>query len=154
MTESLRYLAAEDIDAIATYIQSVPPVQAADFSQIRAKSVASTPLKGIEAHDVGALVFAASCAGCHAWSGENTALELSGLIGSRTVDDPKATNLVNVVLHGGSGIPNENSAVMPAFGETYSDAEVAAVANFVTARFGGAESHVTAKDVARARSAD
>jgi mono/diheme cytochrome c family protein len=40
---------------------------------------------------------------------------------------------------------------MPAFGNAYSDAEIAAVANDVTARFGAAPSKLTEKDVAELR---
>jgi mono/diheme cytochrome c family protein len=40
---------------------------------------------------------------------------------------------------------------MPAFGGTYTDSEIAAVANYVTARFGSAPSKLTAKDVAELR---
>ena len=40
---------------------------------------------------------------------------------------------------------------MPAFADAYSNTEIPAVANYVTARFGAAPSHLTAKDVARFR---
>ena len=40
---------------------------------------------------------------------------------------------------------------MPAFGAAYSDAEIAAVANYVTGRFGSAASHIDADDVANLR---
>jgi mono/diheme cytochrome c family protein len=40
---------------------------------------------------------------------------------------------------------------MPAFGPAYSDNEIAAVANYVTARFGSAPSKITEKDVAGLR---
>jgi mono/diheme cytochrome c family protein len=40
---------------------------------------------------------------------------------------------------------------MPAFGEAYSDTEIAAVANYVTARFGAEPSKLTEKDVAELR---
>jgi mono/diheme cytochrome c family protein len=40
---------------------------------------------------------------------------------------------------------------MSAFGKAYSDAEIAAVANYVTARFGSNGSHLTAQDVADLR---
>ena len=40
---------------------------------------------------------------------------------------------------------------MPAFGHAYSDDEIAAVANYVTARFGSKPSQLTAKDVAELR---
>jgi len=40
---------------------------------------------------------------------------------------------------------------MPAFGAVYSDIEIAAVANYVTARFGSKPSKVTVQDVAELR---
>ena len=40
---------------------------------------------------------------------------------------------------------------MPAFGSTHSDTEIAAVANYVTARFGSVKSNLTDKDVAELR---
>ena len=41
---------------------------------------------------------------------------------------------------------------MPAFGAIYSDADIAAVFNYVTARFGAASSNLTDKDIAELRS--
>ena len=40
---------------------------------------------------------------------------------------------------------------MPAFGHAYSNDEIAAVANYVTARFGAKGASLTASDVARLR---
>ena len=40
---------------------------------------------------------------------------------------------------------------MPAFGNAYSDDEIAAVTNYVTARFGSKGSKLTANDVAELR---
>jgi mono/diheme cytochrome c family protein len=40
---------------------------------------------------------------------------------------------------------------MPAFGSIYSDTEIAAVANYVTARFGSAKSAIAEGDVAALR---
>jgi mono/diheme cytochrome c family protein len=40
---------------------------------------------------------------------------------------------------------------MPAFGNAYSDVEIAAVANYVTARLGAKPSQLTANDVAGLR---
>jgi mono/diheme cytochrome c family protein len=40
---------------------------------------------------------------------------------------------------------------MPAFGNAYSDVEIAAVANYVTARFGAMPAKLSAKDVASLR---
>jgi mono/diheme cytochrome c family protein len=40
---------------------------------------------------------------------------------------------------------------MPAFGNAYSDAEIAAVANYVTSHFGSKGSQLTSRDVAQLR---
>ena len=45
----------------------------------------------------------------------------------------------------------EGTVSMPAFGDAYSDDEIAAVANYVTARFGTKRSQITAQDVAELR---
>ena len=44
----------------------------------------------------------------------------------------EATNLLQVVLHGARlAQPGEGISFMPAFGQAYSDAEIAAVSNYV-----------------------
>jgi mono/diheme cytochrome c family protein len=45
----------------------------------------------------------------------------------------------------------EGAVSMPAFGDAYSDAEIAAVTNYVTARFGSKPSAISAQDVAELR---
>ena len=40
---------------------------------------------------------------------------------------------------------------MPAFGDAYSDEEIASLANYVTARFGSTASRLKARDVASLR---
>jgi mono/diheme cytochrome c family protein len=43
---------------------------------------------------------------------------------------------------------------MPEFGSTYSDGEIASVANYVTERFGARGSTLTAQDIEKMRAAD
>jgi mono/diheme cytochrome c family protein len=40
---------------------------------------------------------------------------------------------------------------MPAFGAAYSDSDIAAVANYVTARFGSSASNLSAAEIAKMR---
>ena len=60
-------------------------------------------------------------------------------------------NVAQIVISGARRPTPGGGVMMPAFGAAYSDTEIAAVANDVTARFGAAPSHLTAKDVARLR---
>jgi len=60
-------------------------------------------------------------------------------------------NVVQIVLAGERADMADRLVPIPVFGGTYSGTELAAMANYVTARFGTALPHLTAKDVARLR---
>jgi mono/diheme cytochrome c family protein len=94
------------------------------------------------------MLFAGDCAGCHGWTGVNRHVPHTTLTGTRAVNDPTATNVALAVLRGAGTLPpSSDIATMPAFGGVYSDSAVAAVANYVTARFGAQPSTITAKEV-------
>jgi mono/diheme cytochrome c family protein len=143
---SLSKLMPSDIRALVTYVRSIPPIAASDFPAVRTEVADATPWSGadVTADSLGKQVFAGACAGCHGWTGTSPVMDRATLIGSRALNDPTAVNVVQMVL---SGSP----AGMPAFGAAYSDAEIAAVANYVTARFGAKASAVTARKVAHLR---
>jgi mono/diheme cytochrome c family protein len=143
---SLSKLTPSDIRALVAYARSIPPIAASDFPAVRTEVADATPWSGadVTADSLGKQVFAGACAGCHGWTGTSPVMDRATLIGSRALNDPTAVNVVQMVL---SGSP----AGMPAFGAAYSDAEIAAVANYVTARFGAKASAVTARKVAHLR---
>ena len=72
------------------------------------------------------------------------------LRGSRTVNDPDATNLAILLAGSNAPLPVEH-AVMPPFARGHSDDELAAVANFVNGFFGNGTTKVTAADIDKAR---
>ena len=69
------------------------------------------------------------------------------------MNDPSGMNVTQAVLHGVNLPLGDGAAFMPAFGKSYSDAEVAAVANYVIGRFGGKTGKVTPAAVRKARQA-
>ena len=71
--------------------------------------------------------------------------------GSAAVNDPSATNVARIVIGGTRRLTPDDALSMPSFGHAYSDDEIAAVANYVTARFGAKGSSLTARDVADLR---
>jgi mono/diheme cytochrome c family protein len=73
------------------------------------------------------------------------------LIGTLDVNDPTANNVAQIIIGGAQRHTAVDADNMPAFGSTYSDAEIASVANFVTARYGATPSRITAAQVARLR---
>jgi mono/diheme cytochrome c family protein len=73
------------------------------------------------------------------------------IVGARAVNDRTATNVAQIVISGTKRSTPRDVVSMPAFGSIYSDIEIAAVTNYVTARFGSEPSKVSAKDVAELR---
>ena len=96
-------------------------------------------------------VFEGACASCHDWSGVSPIADFATLTGSRAVNDPSATNVAQIVISGTKRITPPNAVSMPAFGSIYSDADIAAVANYVTARFGAKGSSIGEHEVANLR---
>jgi mono/diheme cytochrome c family protein len=99
----------------------------------------------------GKQVFEQACASCHSWSGVSTLTNNATLTGNRAVNDSTAVNVAQIVINGERRQTPNGVVMMPAFGAAYSDVEIAAVANYVTARFGAKGSSLTAKDVAKLR---
>jgi mono/diheme cytochrome c family protein len=145
---SLSRLTKSDIAAIVTYLRTVP-ASAGDLPKLAGPAPATPRVAGIE-NPVGQRMFEGNCLSCHAWTGAGTVREDAQLTGVRAVNDPSAANVVQMIL-GGGGKPDTPHPYMPGFGYAYSDAEIAAVANYVTARFGSTPSHVTPTDVANLR---
>jgi mono/diheme cytochrome c family protein len=143
--KSLSYLVPGDIAAIVTYLRSVPAISTSDLPAPKAVSAPPSHKEGVVAdYDPrGKTVFEGACASCHGWTGVSPVTHYATLTGVRAVNDPTAINVAETVIHG--------TEYMPSFGQAYSDDEIAAVANYVTARFGASPSRITGRDVAASR---
>jgi mono/diheme cytochrome c family protein len=145
---SLSQLDPADIRALAAYVRSVPAVSSPGLPRTIAAAVTLSHRDGGgAANAVGKQVFEGACAGCHGWSGISPLSSVADLTGARAVNDPQATNVVQIVLAGEERSSGQVPLQMPAFGGSYSDNEVAAVANYVTARFGSKGSSLDARNV-------
>src|SRR3984885_6138189 len=146
---SLQYLTPGDITAIVTYVRSVAAVTTSDLPEPKASPAPSSYAEGVAANadPVGKAVYAGACAGCHDWSGVSPAIPYATLTGVRSVNDPTATNVVQVILSGAHRQLSDARTTMPAFGSAYSDREIASLANYVTARFGAQPSAATAQSI-------
>ncbi|MET3723585.1 c-type cytochrome [Sphingomonas trueperi] len=147
---SLSKIAASDIRAIVTYLRTIPPVSTARLPAPKAEAASDrhSEMAGA-ANPRGKQVFEGACVSCHGWSGRSLIHPDATLVGARSVNDTGASNVALAVL---SGIQRPAPSLsMPAFRGSYSDAEIAAVANYVTARFGAKGAALTAKDVAKLR---
>ncbi len=149
---SLRFLTPGDVSALVTYVTSVPAVISRDLPALKAAAAPARHSEGVTAalDSRGKEIFAGACASCHGWSGVSPVVGYATLTGARAINDPTATNVVQAILSGSSAEGGGN-VYMPSFGSAYSDSEVAAVANYVTARFGASPSSLTAANVASLR---
>jgi mono/diheme cytochrome c family protein len=142
--ESLSHLKPGDITAMVTYLRSVP----------RATPAAAAQLAATDSNVHGKEVYEGACAGCHGWTGVSPVIPFATLTGTRSVNDASANNVAQVIIGGGHRHLALDANNMPAFGATYSDAEIAAVANYVTALYGVKGSDLTAAHVAKLRAED
>lgn len=143
-------MTASDIRAMIAYLRTIPAVRTRASPKMAgpAPAVASAGPMG---NAPGKRIFEGACASCHAWSGRGAITADQQLTGNRAVNDATAANVAMMILNGTGGSPEHAGAYMPAFRDAYSDAEIAAVANYVTARFGAKPSRVTAAHVKRMR---
>jgi mono/diheme cytochrome c family protein len=150
--QSLSQLAPEDIKAVVAYLRTVPPTVSPDLPATLAPPAPASHKEGGRTADArGKMVFEGACVSCHEWTGESTISPFATLTGAWAVNDPSAINVVQIVISGTRRHTPPSAVSMPAFGNAYSDAEIAAVANYVTARFGSKGSEITAQDVAELR---
>jgi mono/diheme cytochrome c family protein len=150
--DSLSYLVPDDVHALVTYLRSIP-AHASDLPRTVTTPASASYKEGVaaDANSRGEKIFAGACASCHDWTGVSPVTGFATLTGVRAVNDPSATNVAQTVINGVNRQTADGKIFMPAFGEGYSDDDIAAVANYVTARFGAKGAELTGKDVADLR---
>jgi len=149
---SFSKLTPEDVHAVVAYLRSVPAIASPDLPATPAPPAPASHRQGGGTPDPrGKMVFEGACVSCHGWTGESSISPFATLTGAWAVNDPGATNVAQIVISGTKRHTPKDAISMPAFGNAYSDAEIAAVANYVTSRFGSKGSQLSAQDVAQLR---
>jgi mono/diheme cytochrome c family protein len=149
---SLTFLTPGDIHALVVYLRSVPAASSDLPHTVEAPAPASHREGATAGMDPrGEQIFAGACASCHDWTGVSPTSKYATLTGVRAVNDPSATNVAQTIINGVNRKTAEGMIFMPAFGEGYTDDDIAAVSNYVTARFGAQGAHLTAMDIASLR---
>jgi mono/diheme cytochrome c family protein len=149
---SFSKLTQDDVRALVAYLRSVPAIASDDLPAALAPAAPASHKQGGGTPDPrGKMVFEGACVGCHGWSGESPISPFATLTGSWAVNDPSATNVAQIVISGTRRDTPADAISMPSFGSAYTDGEIAAVANYVTARFGSKPSQITAREVAELR---
>jgi mono/diheme cytochrome c family protein len=154
--ESMSRLSSSDIEAMVTYLRTIPSAHSSDLAAPRMTPASAQDEPGnlTGAHMRAKQIYEEACAGCHGWSGKDSVITAANLTGTRSVNDPTAINVAQIIIHGAEHRAAEHSADMPSFDGIFSDADIAAVANYVIARFGVKGAQLNASDIAQLRSAN
>ncbi|MDN7353329.1 cytochrome c [Acetobacter senegalensis] len=130
----LRYMTPEDIAAIVVYLRNLAPIAEGPAVQSSLKVQDKTRT---ETESRGQMLFVQACAGCHLPDGRGRQSEWAALAGAHSLSDPEALNLIQVLREGTSLETVQGRVFMPGFTKTYTAEELAAIATYVTAHFGG-----------------
>src|SRR4051794_4369518 len=138
VVSNLSSVPESELRAIAVYMAAQFGAPTADRKRRGEEALmqAKSPAPQASTTDpAGAAIYAAACADCHETSrplpygGVNLGL-------STAISAPDARNAANIVLSGVPPIQGERSPIMPGFAESMDDGQIAALLNFLRARFG------------------
>jgi mono/diheme cytochrome c family protein len=138
---SLRHLTPDDATALAHYLKAVTPI----------RTLVTPADQHVAEDELGAHVFAGACASCHRLDGTGAQSPYAALAGDQAASDPAATNLMQIVLHGGQLSTPDGEMKMPGFARGYTDVELSAVANYTIAHFGQRRGQMTPQAVGTLR---
>jgi mono/diheme cytochrome c family protein len=144
--QSTQHMHDDDLRAIATYLQSLPPrpPRAAGGNQVEVAGLL----------DHGDKLYAQQCASCHGKDGQGVAGVYPPLAGNASVTEPTGINAIRIVLLGGfapSTAAHPRPYSMPPFAQQLNDADVAAVVSYIRHAWGNEALPVMERDVAAYR---
>jgi mono/diheme cytochrome c family protein len=166
---SFQHLSADDIDAIASYVKTVPPIHdgAAGGSRFAAGSMYSDlgELRGrdgikseSDAAPAGAVLFQGNCASCHSAEGQGSKDGYyPSLFHNSATGAKNATNLIAAILYGVDRTVSGKQAFMPGFGghptdaSQLSDRDIAVLGNYVFAHYGPGDTTINEQQVGEVR---
>jgi mono/diheme cytochrome c family protein len=165
---SFQHLSAADIDAIATYIRSVPPISGAagnsrftagrQFSELDVVRGRDGVSSSNDANPSGAALFLGNCVSCHSAEAQGSkdgyypSLFHNSATGARN-----PTNLIAAILYGVDRTVAGRQSFMPGFGghptdsNQLSDRDIAALGSYVLAHYGAGEITISEQRVSEIR---
>ncbi len=142
IVNSLKFLAPEDLHAMATYLKSLP-----------ARSYADETVSAAQLSE-GAPIYKARCEKCHGRSGRGGLFSAPPLAGSAVVQAEDPASLINVILYGplmAKELSYGEWETMPAYARILSDAQIQAVSNYLRGSWGNRGGPLSSKSVAEQR---
>jgi len=152
VNNSTSYLSDRDIDAIATYLKSLPATSAQQA--VAYDNATTAALRDRPTTQPGAAVYAGACASCHGFDAKGFTPYMPALVGNPVVLDHDPSSLINLMLNG--SIPlvareTPDAYRMPQFRQQLSDQDIADVISLIRNGWGNQATAVTAAQVAKLR---
>ena len=135
VVNNLSQVSKSDVRAMAIYMSDVfGPPPSDRKREAESAPAKSGPAEATQTEPQGAAIYAAACATCHE-SGRPPPYGGINLGLSTTISGPDPRNLANIVLSGVRPVEGERSPIMPGFASSMSDAQIAALLNYLRSRF-------------------
>jgi mono/diheme cytochrome c family protein len=165
---SFQHLSAADIEAIATYVKSVPPIHdpasgprftaGRMFSELGVLRGRDGISSDDDASPTGAELFQGNCASCHSSDGQGSKDGYyPSLFHNSATGAKNPANLIAAILYGVNRTASGRQAFMPGFGghpsdsTQLSDRDIAVLGTYVLAHFGPGDASITERDVSETR---
>ncbi len=152
---STQFMNAGDLDAVATYLKSIPGARG-EMKPFRYDPATAMQLEQGRFDMPGARQYATFCMPCHQSSGKGFARVFPPLAGNPTVVDPNPASLVNLLLDGAVTARVDTAPTdyhMPGYGWTMEDQELANLLTFIRSSWGNRAAPVTPESVSGRRRA-
>jgi mono/diheme cytochrome c family protein len=152
INNSTPYLSDSDLNAIASYLKSLPAT--ATQQPVAYNDTTTAALHSGHPTQPGATIYTGTCANCHGFDGKGFGPYTPALANNPVVLDDDPSSLINLVLNGSNplvvkGTPDAYR--MPQFRQQYSDQDIADVVTFIRNGWGNQAPAVTAAEVAKLR---
>lgn len=144
VTLSTAQMTDPDLNAIATYLKSLP-----------GRTEATSSLSANDpAMVAGGAIYRDQCSACHGLDGKGVAELFPSIADSSMVKSNDPTTSIRIVLRGARSVGTSSQPTapgMPSYGRQLNDDEVAAVLTYMRNNWGGAATPVTSEQVSKVR---
>ncbi len=152
INNSTPYLTDDDLNAIATYLASLP-ASTVEKAPGPDDTTSKALIAGTDATP-GAAIYAGQCQSCHSETGAGAPPFLPALAGNPTVLDADASSLINIVLNGSAPLVVKGNPApyrMPQYRAQLTNQQIADVVTFIRNGWGNGAPPVSAGEVADLR---
>ena len=156
VNNSTQYMSETDLNAMAVYLKSLPPVAEVNASVWGYDNTETEALLGLNFSEAGSQDYYEYCSNCHGTDGMGYYPYQPPLAGNPVIMDADPSSLINLTLNGSLRVisaqgPDVND--MPYFRQLLSDEEIADVITYIRSSWGHDASAVSTAQVSEIREA-